>query len=127
MMPYEQYKQKNKMFINKQWNVLYYYILVNTKTTFKFFEVDKKNNYYNPGPGLLIVDGVTNRNFFEFYIQPQEVTQGSATPTCFHVAYGNLNFPEIIPKLTFDLCHLYSNWQGPVRVPHVLKSADILC
>ena len=72
--------------------VLYYYVLVNTKTTFKFFEKSNRT-YTNPGPGLLIIDGVTNRNFFEFYIQPQEVTQGSATPTCFHVAYGNLEFP----------------------------------
>ena len=110
----------------KERNILYYYILVNTKTTFKFFEVDRKNNYYNPGPGLLIIDGITNRNFYEFYIQPQEVTQGSATPTCFHVAYGNLEFPEIIPKFTYDLCHIYSNWQGTVRVPNVLKCAEKL-
>ena len=107
-------------------NILYYYILVNTKTTFKFFEKDKHNNFSNPGPGLLIIDGVTNRNFFEFYIQPQEVTQGSATPTCFHVAYGNLNFPEMIPKFTYDLCHIYSNWQGTVRIPNVLKCAEKL-
>ena len=107
-------------------NILYYYILVNTKTTFKFFEKDKKDNYSNPGPGLLIIDGVTNRNYFEFYIQPQEVTQGSATPTCFHVAYGNLDFPEMIPKFTYDLCHIYSNWQGTVRVPNVLKCAEKL-
>ena len=107
-------------------SILYYYVLVNTKTTFKFFEKDKYNNFSNPGPGLLIIDGVTNRNFFEFYIQPQEVTQGSATPTCFHVAYGNLNFPEMIPKFTYDLCHIYSNWQGTVRVPNVLKCAEKL-
>ena len=107
-------------------NILYYYILVNTKTTFKFFEKDKHNNFSNPGPGLLIINGVTNRNFFEFYIQPQEVTQGSATPTCFHVAYGNLNFPEMIPKFTYDLCHIYSNWQGTVRIPNVLKCAEKL-
>ena len=105
--------------------ILYYYILVNTKTTFKFFE-KSKNEYYNPYSGLLIIDGVTNRKFFEFYIQPQEVTQGSATPTCFHVAFGNLNFPEMIAKLTFDLCHLYSNWQGPVRIPNVIKAAEKL-
>ena len=74
----------------------------------------------------MIIDGVTNRNFFEFYIQPQEVTQGSATPTCFHVAYGNLNFPEMIPKFTYDLCHIYSNWQGTVRIPNVLKCAEKL-
>ena len=105
--------------------LLYYYILVNTKTTYKFFEKNN-NKYSNPGEGLLVLDGVTNKNFFEFYIQPQLVTGGSATPSCFHVAYGDLEFPEMIPKLTFDLCHLYSNWQGTVRVPHVLKAAEKL-
>ena len=105
--------------------ILYYYVLVNTKTTFKFFEKSNKT-YSNPGPGLLIIDGVTNRNFFEFYIQPQEVTEGSATPTCFHVAYGNLNLPEMIAKLTYDLCHIYSNWQGTVRIPNVIKAAEKL-
>ena len=105
--------------------LLYYYVLVNTKTTYKFFEKNK-NQYNNPGEGLLVLDGVTNKNFFEFYIQPQLVTGGSATPSCFHVAYGNMDFPEMVPKLTFDLCHLYSNWQGTVRVPHVLKSAEKL-
>ena len=110
----------------KNKGILYYYILVNTKTTFKFFEKSKQNAYSNPGPGLLIINGITNRNYFEFYIQPQEVTEGSATPTCFHVAYGNLNFPELIPKFTYDLCHIYSNWQGTVRVPNVSKCAEKL-
>ena len=106
--------------------IKFYYILVNTKTTYKFFEKNG-NKYSNPGEGLLIIDGVTNRNFFEFYIQPQFVPFGaSATPSCFHVAYGDLNFEEMIPKFTFDLCHLYSNWQGTVRVPHVLKAAEKL-
>ena len=106
-------------------NIPYYYILVNTKSTFKFFHPED-GKYYNPYSGLLVLDGVTNHNLFEFYIQPQEVTQGSATPTCFHVAYGNLNCPEIIPKLTFDLCHLYNNWEGSVRMPNVMKCAEKL-
>ena len=72
------------------------------------------------------MDGITNKNYFEFYLQPQSVTQGSATPSCFHVAYGNLDFPEMIPKFTFDLCHLYSNWQGTVRIPNVIKAAEKL-
>ena len=50
-------------------NIDYYYILVNTKTTLKFFELkEKKRNKYkvdifynNPQPGLLIIDGVTNK------------------------------------------------------------------
>ena len=111
--------------IIKKYKILFYYILVNTKTTYKFFEKNDKG-FSNPEGGLLIIDGITNRNFFEFYIQPQQVTGGSATPTCFHVAYGNLNFPEMIPKFTFDLCHLYSNWQWTIRVPNVLKGAEKL-
>ena len=112
-------------------NILFYYILVNTKTTYKFFEKyeDEENEeeyFCNPESGLLILDGFTNRKYFEFYIQPQYVTEGSATPTCFHVAYGNLNFPEMIPKFTFDLCHIYSNWQGTVRIPNVIKAAEKL-
>ena len=106
-------------------NVLYYYILVNTKTNYKIFHIEDEE-YYNPYSGLLVLDGITNRNFFEFYIQPQEVTEGSSTPSCFHVAYGNLDFPEIIPKFTFDLCHIYSNWKGAVRIPNVLKAAEKL-
>ena len=124
----------------KNKNIKYYYILVNTKTSFKFFEKNKgkpKKNYNknkindsgkykNPDAGLLIMGGITNKNFFEFYIQPQEVTMGSATPTCFHVAYGNMDFAEKIPKFTFDLCHIYSNWQGTVRIPNVIKCAEKL-
>jgi aubergine-like protein len=107
----------------------YFYVLVNTKTNYKFFESTKQKNvvdYLNPSAGLLVMDDVTDPNFFEFYIQPQIVTQGTATPTCFHVAFGNMKSPEIIPKLTYDLCFLYANWQGPVRVPGPLKAAEKL-
>ena len=37
-----------------------------------------------------------------------------------------MEFPEIIPKFTFDLCHIYSNWQGTVRIPNVIKAAEKL-
>ena len=113
----------DQSFIKGKNTIPYYYILVNTKTNYKFFEV---NPFKNPAPGLLVIDGITNPKFFEFYLQPQEVTGGSATPSCFHVAYGNMNSPEFIPKFTYDLCHTYANWQGPVRIPNVIKAAEKL-
>ena len=116
---------KKKEYFPLKNKIPYYYILVNKKTSWKFFQVDKKE-YYNPNEGLLIYDEVTNPNLFEFYIQPQYVQSGSATPTCFHVAFGNLNKPEFIMKFTYDLCYLYPNWSGAVRVPHVLKAAEKL-
>ena len=124
---------------DKKWlkdiKIKYYYVLVNKKPSLKFFEKDtynKKNRnndkgiYDNPESGLLIYDKLINSDKFEYYIQPQKVTQGTATPTCFQVEYGNMNCPEILPKLTFDLCFLYSNWRGPVRVPAPLKYAEKL-
>ena len=124
---------------DKKWlkdiKIKYYYVLVNKKPSLKFFEKDtynKKNRnndkgiYDNPESGLLIYDKLINSDKFEFYIQPQKVTQGTATPTCFQVEYGNMNCPEILPKLTFVLCFLYSNWRGPVRVPAPLKYAEKL-
>jgi len=111
-------------------NIPYYYIIVNTKNSYKFFEQTKRQgtvvDYVNPSPGLLVIDDVTDPNFFEFYIQPQEVTQGTATPTCYHVAFGNMQIDTVLPKFTYDLCFLYANWQGPVRVPGVLKCAEKL-
>lgn len=129
----------------------YYYILVNKKTSLKFFECEamsltntsiggaSKNikskslvstptnyQYDNPDPGLLVYNSLTDPEIFEFYLQPQKVTQGTATPTNFHVAFGTMTCPEIIPKLTYDLCYLYSNWRGPVRVPAPLKYAEKL-
>jgi aubergine-like protein len=123
----------------------YYYILVNKKTSLKFFESDSSQNSFNsvssktkgkfssiqqtfdnPDPGLLIYNSMTDPEIFEFYLQPQKVNQGTATPTNFHVAFGTLDCPEIIPKLTYDLCYLYTNWRGPVRVPAPLKYAEKL-
>ncbi len=107
----------------------YYYVHVNTKTTFKFFESTtskNKTDYLNPERGLLVVEDITNPSHFEFYIQPQDVTQGTATPTCYHAAFGSMNSPALLPKLTFDLCFLYANWNGPVRVPGPLKAAEKL-
>ncbi len=109
--------------------------MANKKPSLKFFEEGSNNKmnrndnritYDNPESGLLICDKLIDSDKFEFYIQPQKVTQGSATPTLFQVEYGNLDCPKLLPKLTFDLCFLYSNWRGPVRVPAPLKYAEKL-
>jgi aubergine-like protein len=107
----------------------YYYILVNKKTSLKFFEKEQNygsSNYSNPDCGLLILKDLVESDVYEFYIQPQKVNQGTATPTNFQVIYGNLDMPSYIPKITYDLCYMYSNWRGPVRVPAPLKYAEKL-
>ena len=72
------------------------------------------------------MDQITNIKRFEFFIQPQKVNIGSATPTYFHAAYGNMNFPELLIQLTYWTTYIYPNWQNAVRVPHVIKMAEKL-
>ena len=105
----------------KKLNLNYYYVLVNTRSSIKFFEyniVNEKNqdpkSFKNPNQGLIVLDQITNIERFEFYIQPQKVNIGSAKPTYFHVAYGDMKFPELLIQ------------QNAVRVPHVIKMAEKL-
>jgi len=121
---------KGKLKMLEKMPIPYYYILVNKKTTMKFFEKSSQGNkdfYDNPASGFVICDQVTDSKIFEFYMQPQVVTQGTATPTNYHVAYGNLGLEKSILELTYGLCFGYPNWQGPVRVPVPLKLAEKLC
>ncbi len=113
--------------ICKKFNIHYYYVLVNTRTTIKFFEynlINPRNGnnqiYKNPKQGLIILDQITNLNRFEFFIQPQLVNIGSATPTYFNVAYGDMVLPkELLIKLTYWTTYIYPNWQNAVRIPYL--------
>lgn len=114
---------------DKNFKIPYLYVIVNVKNNYKFFEVANSGSnasYRNPKEGLAIYDGATDGKYFEFFLQPQKVTQGTATPSHFHVAFGNMENKEMISKLTYDLCYIYPNWSGPVRVPNVLKNAEKL-
>ena len=108
----------------------YYYVLVNTRASIKFFEFNtiktNNDNFKNPEQGLIVLDEISNIHRFEFYIQPQKVNIGSATPTYFQVPYGNMNLPEILIQLTYWTTYIYPNWQNAVRIPHVLKMAEKL-
>ena len=107
----------------KRFKIPYYYILVNKRTSIKFFEIDieetlddnNENFYQNPENGLLITRKAVRNHVFEYYIQPQKVNQGTATPTNYKIIYVTMNILNLLPKLYFDLCFLYSNWRDPVR------------
>jgi hypothetical protein len=53
--------------------------------------------------------------------------QGTAVPVLFRS--GNQKLDDSMPKIetikrwTFEFCHLYSNWCGPIKVPSVVMYA----
>ena len=78
---------------------------------------------------MCVDSDVIQKDKYEFYIQPQFVNQGTATPCHFEILYQDYdkekpenNFPiEKLQNLSFQLSFYYWTWSGAVRVPGVLR------
>ena len=117
---------------NKDIIIPFYYICCNLKCDMKFFEYYENHgnkSFNNPKSGLIIDEFVTQKNKFEFYIQPQFVNQGTATPCHYQVmcAYQHSDDKlklEQLERITFYLCYYYFTWSGAIREPGTLKMAE---
>lgn len=76
----------------------------------------------NPPPGSIVDSSLVENETdecFDFFLVPQQTTQGCVTPTHYFVS---LNESKDISKsalenLTYSLCYTYSNWSGSIKVP----------
>jgi aubergine-like protein len=98
---------------------------VNKRTEAKFFEFSN-GNVNNPKEGTVIDNQVVSPGMYEFYIQPQFVNSGTATPTHFHCIQDTTGMPlEILETITYRMCYYYWNWSGAIREPAALKFAEV--
>ena len=124
----EKYKDNNNFHFR---NTKLYYICCNLKSDLKFFETEDhgiSKAYFNPQSGLIVDDNVTQRNKFEFYLQPQFVNQGTATPCHYQIMHYDKDQKEEnefkienLEKLSFYLSFYYWTWTGSIRIPSLLK------
>ena len=131
-------QRKEKFESFRKHNTKLIYICCNLKGDLKFFEESKGNNndynnnnkfYLNPPSGLCIDEKVVESDKYEFYLQPQFVNQGTATPCHYEVLYQDIDEKnpeknmtiEELENLSFQLSFYYWTWSGAVRVPGVLK------
>ena len=127
----EKYKDEKKFNFK---NSKLYYICCNLKTDLKFFETKRHDDsiaYYNPKSGLIIDDYVTQKNKYEFYLQPQYVNQGTATTCHYQIMYYDKAEKEEdeltienLEKLSFYLSFYYWTWSGAIRTPAMLKLSN---
>lgn len=98
------------------------FIVVTKRINTRVFAGDR-----NPPPGTVIDDVITLPERYDFYLVAQDVNQGTATPSNYNVIHDTTGLkPDHIQMLTYKLCHLYYNWTGTVRVPHVCQYAHKL-
>ena len=97
--------------------------VVNKRIHQRMFVQSRDNQVDNPPPGSIIDSGLVENQAgnrcFDFFLVPQQTTQGCVTPTHFFVS---LNESVDISKaafedLTYSLCYTYSNWSGSIKVP----------
>ena len=121
-------QRKEKIESFRRHNTKLIYICCNLKGDLKFFE-ESKNGYSNPPSGLCIDERIVESGKYEFYLQPQYVNQGTATPCHYEVLYqdmdeknpeNNISIEEL-ENLSFQLSFYYWTWSGAVRVPGVLR------
>ena len=121
-------QKKEKIESFRRHNTKLIYICCNLKGDLKFFE-ESKNGYSNPPSGLCIDERIVESGKYEFYLQPQFVNQGTATPCHYEVLYqdideknpeNNMSIEEL-ENLSFQLSFYYWTWSGAVRVPGVLR------
>lgn len=98
------------------------YIVVQKKVGAKFLK-DTGKYFENPGPGTVvdskIVDSERTDQTGDFYLIAHTIKKGATVaPIHCHVLTNETSFHiEVIQYLTFQMCHLYFNWTGTIRVP----------
>lgn len=104
------------------------FILVSRKINQRLFSFSNKDGQVkNPVSGTAATGELSSSDRFDYYLVPQFVNQGTATPTYFNVIYNTTNLSEdAFLFLTNEQCYNYYNWQGAVRVPAPLMYADKL-
>jgi len=105
------------------------FILVNKRVNSRFVH---KDTFQNVPKGLVVDDVVVSSQYWDFYLTPADAPEGcTSTPTRFIVIRDGLSLREKkgsleLEAFTKQLCNLYFNWPGPVRVPSCVKNADKL-
>ena len=117
--------------INKDYHPGILFCTVNKTPSTRYF-VSKSNTFSNPEAGTYIDCNIVEKGMFAFYLIPQSVTQGSATPVKFQVIYKDnieISVDEFI-TITNAFCYNYFNWKGAIRTPapckYAKKAADFL-
>lgn len=78
-----------------------------------------KKALHTPLPGTVVDTEICSPMYSEFFLVPSTAPPGAtATPTKFIIVRDDNNFgSDDIQNLTYQLCWMYSNWTGPIRVP----------
>lgn len=83
----------------------------------QYRSISQATGVTNPPPGTVVDHTVTRRDWWDFFLVSQFVSQGTVSPTHFVVVHDGGMKPDNLQKLAYKMTHMYYNWPGTVRVP----------
>eukprot|EP00345_Euplotes_harpa_P008961 CAMPEP_0168352986 /NCGR_PEP_ID=MMETSP0213-20121227/22933_1 /TAXON_ID=151035 /ORGANISM="Euplotes harpa, Strain FSP1.4" /LENGTH=805 /DNA_ID=CAMNT_0008364413 /DNA_START=1 /DNA_END=2418 /DNA_ORIENTATION=- len=104
------------------------FLLANKRIEQRFFTQDR-GKFFNPERGLVIDEGVTRPDRFEFYMISHAGPTGLQSPIRYEVIYSTWDTldPKDLYDLTNILCYGFFNLQGAVKIPGPIMYAHTLC
>lgn len=97
---------------DKTWKPEIVAVVVNKRVNQRFYL-----NSGNPHAGI-VVDSQVVWEHYNFYLMSHNVNCGSMTPTHYNVVVNDSAISaKCLYELTYNLCFMYYNWQGGIRVP----------
>jgi len=100
------------------------FVVVQKRVVARFIN---KMNYQTVPPGTVIAETVVSNQFWDFFLVPCSPPPGcTATPTRFIVVKDELDLSNKggqndLECFTNQMCNLYYNWPGSIRVPACVK------
>ena len=97
---------------DRSWKPQVVAVVVNKRVNQRFYL-----NSGNPHAGI-VVDSEVVWEHYNFYLMSHNVNAGSMTPTHYNVVVNDSGMGcKCLYELTYNLCFMYYNWQGGIRVP----------
>ncbi|KAF7503682.1 hypothetical protein GJ744_003360 [Endocarpon pusillum] len=82
----------------------------------------------NPNCGLVVDQGVTYKDGYDFYLQSHAVIKGTARPAHYVVLVDELNLaPDIVQRETYQHCFLYGRCNRAIGIHPAARLADRAC
>jgi len=80
-----------------------------------------RDKYHSPMAGTIVDNDITSQMLSDFYLVPSIAPPGAtARPTRFIVVRDDVGFTnnaDALQQMTNQMCYMYFNWPGPIRVP----------
>ncbi|ERF75533.1 hypothetical protein EPUS_08438 [Endocarpon pusillum Z07020] len=89
---------------------------------------DDRDVLGNPKCGLVVDQGVTYKDGYDFYLQSHAVIKGTARPAHYVVLVDELNLaPDIVQRETYQHCFLYGRCNRAIGIHPAARLADRAC